>query len=190
MMGFQPENPRKINDISRVFALNKNETIAAMNLRLMERDSSDSIRLRDHLKLLSKSAASVQHRLILAANGNARERAIGQKQLANSIAMLTGVIAQLDLLSTDLPVEIETLEQGEENRLNLNKDRNSLEASLSADAATTANVPVEELTERKRGRRPKQKLEGLIQLYSDEEQDSLERKKSALTLQEKVDTFY
>lgn len=190
MMGFQPENPRQSNEINRTFAINTSETLASLNLKLMERDDSSSILLRDHLKLLSKSAASVQHRLILAANGNARQRTVRQKQLANSIAMLTGVIAQLDLLSTDLPVEIESLEKSEESRLDLKSDRKSLEASLAAEAAVTANVPVEELVERKRGRRPKQRLEGLVEIYSEEKQDEFERKRSALSPQEKLDTYY
>ena len=190
MLGFQPDGTRKSNEVNRVFAVNSSETLGSLNLRLLERDDSTSIQLRDHLKLISKSAASVQHRLILAAHGNSRQRTIGQKQLANSIAMLTGVIAQLEMLSTDLPVEIEELEQTEEKRLNLHQDRTSLEKSMKAEAAITDNVPVEELTERRRGRRPKQKLEGLIKHYSSEETEDMERTKSAMPLQEKFNTFY
>jgi len=190
MLGFPSDSPKKSNEINRAFAINRSETLASLNLRMMERDDSASIALKDHLKLLSKSAASVQHRLVLAANGNARKRTVRQKQLANSIAVMTGVIAQLDLLSDDLPQEVEVLEQTEESRLQVKADRKVLEASMVADAAVTSNVPAAELIERKRGRRPKQRLEGLVELYSDEETADIQRTKSAMTPQERLSTYY
>ena len=98
MTGFSSDNPQHSNEVSRAFAVQNGDTLASMNLRMLDRDDSNSIHLRDHMKLLSKSAASSQHRLILAANSNAKQQRIGQKQLTNGIAMITGVIAQLDLL--------------------------------------------------------------------------------------------
>lgn len=189
MTGFSADNPKHSNEVGRAFAIHHSETLASLNLRMLDRDDSNSIQLRDHLKLLSKSAASIQHRLILAANGNAKKRSIRQKQLTNSIAMMTGVIAQLELLSTDLPVEVEELEQAEETRLQVTADRSKLEKSMSADAAVTDNVPLAELTERKRGRRPKQSLENLIELYSEEDQEQMRINEKSMTLQQKFDVL-
>ena len=143
----------KSNARDAVFAVNQSETLASLNLRLMEQDSSDNLDLASHLKILAKSAGAVQHRLVMVANGNAKSATVNQRLITHQISVLAGVIASLELMSGSMPAEVNDLEVKEEQRLEDLKSRKQVEASFAVPVADTANVPLEEMTERKQGRR-------------------------------------
>ena len=143
----------KSNARDAVFAVNQSETLASLNLRLMEQDNSDSLDLASHIKVLAKSAGAVQHRLVLVANGNAKSATVNQRLISHQISVLAGVIASLELMAGGMPAEVNDLEAKEEQRLEDLKARKQVEASFAVPVAETADVPLAEMTERKQGRR-------------------------------------
>lgn len=180
----------KSNARDAVFAVNQSETLASLNLRLMEQDSSDNLDLASHIKVLAKSAGAVQHRLVMVANGNAKSATVNQRLITHQISVLAGVIASLELMSGSMPDAVDGLEAQEEKRLEEVKARKQVEASFAVPVADTANVPLAEMTERKVGRRRSFKPDAThTKEATPEEQERLRLRKSARTPQERADEF-
>ena len=180
----------KSNARDAVFAVNQSETLASLNLRLMEQDSSDNLDLVSHIKVLAKSAGAVQHRLVMVANGNAKSAIVNQRLITHQISVLAGVIASLELMSGSMPDAVDGLEAQEEKRLVKLKARKQVEACFVVPVADTVNVTLDEMTERKVGRRRSFKPDAShTKEATPEEKERLRLRKSARTAQEIADGF-
>ena len=180
----------KSNARDAVFAVNRSETLASLNLRLMEEDNANNLDLASHLKVLALSAGKVQHRLVMVANGNAKSATVNQRLITHQISVLAGVIASLELMAGGMPAEANDLEAKEEKRLEEVKARKQVEASFAVPVADTANVPLDEMTERKQGRRRSFKPDARhSKAPSVEQAERLRLRKSARTPQEIANGF-
>jgi len=184
MLDFSSDKSRS-NARDAVFAVNRSETLASLNLRLMEQDNSENLDLANHIKVLAKSAGAVQHRLVMVANANAKNATVNQRLITHQISVLAGVIASLELMAGGMPDAVNELEAQEEQRLEDLKARKQVEASFTAPVADTANVPLAEMTERKEGRRRSFKPDAShIKQATPEDREQMRLRKSSRTPQE------
>lgn len=185
-----PSDKSSSNARDAVYAINREETLATLNLRLMEADTSQNLDLLNHLKVVAKSAAAIQHRLVMVANANGREQKVNQRLITHQVSVLAGVIASLELMAGSLPDAVNELEASEERRLEEVKGRKLVERAFSAPVADTANVPLMEMTERKSGRRASFKPDASHhQVPTPEQAEEQRLKRLAQTPQEVANSF-